>query len=97
MKKLRVGVVGVGHLGQHHVKHLAHIPDAQLMGVFDTDLEQAADIAERNGTRVYHSINEMAADCQAITIAVPTPAHFDVAVEMRPILSMKMPMRFRRA
>jgi len=76
---IRIGVVGVGHLGQHHVRHLANIPEAQLMGVFDMDMEQAAKIAERHKTRVYHSINEMADDCQAVTIAVPTPAHADVA------------------
>lgn len=75
----RIGVVGVGHLGQHHVKHLANIPDAQLMGVFDMNIEQAGNIAERHKTRVYHSINEMAEECEAVTIAVPTPAHADVA------------------
>ena len=75
----RIGVVGVGHLGQHHVKHLAHIPEAQLMGVFDMNMEQAAKIAERHKTRAYHSINEMADDCEAVTIAVPTPAHAEVA------------------
>ncbi len=75
----RIGVVGVGHLGQHHVKHLANIPEAQLMGVFDMNADQAGKIAERHKTRVYHSINEMADDCQAVTIAVPTPAHADVA------------------
>ncbi len=75
----RIGVVGVGHLGQHHVKHLSHIPDAQLMGVFDTNLNQAASIAEKNKTRFFHSINEMAEACEAVTIAVPTPIHYEVA------------------
>ncbi|MCG3203889.1 MAG: Inositol 2-dehydrogenase/D-chiro-inositol 3-dehydrogenase [Elusimicrobia bacterium] len=75
----RIGVVGVGHLGQHHVKHLAHISGSTLMGVFDMNMEQASRIAEKNKTRVYHSINQMAEECEAVTIAVPTPAHYDVA------------------
>ncbi len=75
----KIGVVGVGHLGQHHVKHLANIPECQLMGIFDMNMDHASDVAERNRTRVYHSINEMANECEAVTIAVPTPAHFEVA------------------
>lgn len=76
---MRIGVVGVGHLGQHHVKHLAHMNDAELVGVFDTHSEQAMNVAERNQTRIFHSINELANACDAVTIAVPTLAHFDVA------------------
>lgn len=76
---MKIGVVGVGHLGQHHVRHLSHIPEADLQGVFDTNPGQAAQVAERNNTRVFHSINELADECEAVTIAVSTPAHYDVA------------------
>lgn len=76
---MRIGVVGVGHLGQHHVKHLAHIPDAELVGIFDTNLKQAAEIAKKFNTRVFGSVEELADACTAVTIAVPTPYHHQVA------------------
>lgn len=76
---MKIGVVGVGHLGQHHVKHLAAIKEAELAGIYDANLEQAMSIAQRYKTRVFNSLDEMASTCQAVTIAVSTPAHYDVA------------------
>ncbi len=76
---MKIGVIGVGHLGQHHVKHLAAITEAELAGIYDANLAQAMTIAERHKTHVFHSLDEMAATCQAVTIAVSTPAHYDVA------------------
>ena len=51
MKRLRVGVVGVGHLGQHHARILASMPDVELVAVADARPEQAQTIADRFGTR----------------------------------------------
>jgi predicted dehydrogenase len=79
---VRVGVVGVGHLGQHHVKHLAHIPEAQLVGLYDANAAQAADIARRHNTRAFDSLEALADACQALTVAVPTPIHHEVAKKL---------------
>ena len=76
---MRVGVVGVGHLGQHHVKHLANIPEAQLVGLYDANPAQAESIARRHNTRAFATLEALADACQAVTIAVPTPLHHDVA------------------
>ncbi len=76
---MKIAVVGVGHLGQHHVKHLAHLQGAELVGIYDTNAEQAAGIARRHNTRVFASLDAVASATDAVTIAVPTPAHFDVA------------------
>ena len=42
---IKVGVIGVGHLGQHHVKHYLALKDANLVGIVDTDQERAAEIS----------------------------------------------------
>jgi predicted dehydrogenase len=76
---MKIAVIGVGHLGQHHVKHLAHMAEAELAGIYDTNQDQAAAIAKRHNTRVFHSLEEVADICQAVTIAVPTPLHYKVA------------------
>lgn len=77
--RINVGVVGVGHLGQHHVKHLANIPEANLVGLFDANYHQARNIAEKFKTRSFPSLEALAENIQAVTIAVPTPLHFEIA------------------
>ena len=49
-KQVKVGVIGVGHLGQHHVKHFASLPDADLMGIYDLDTARADSIAKQHKT-----------------------------------------------
>ena len=43
---VKVGVIGVGHLGQHHVKHYVSLKDANLVGIVDTDQERAGEISK---------------------------------------------------
>ncbi len=50
MSKLRLGVIGVGHLGKEHARILAGMPDVELVGVVDQRTAQAAQVAERCGT-----------------------------------------------
>lgn len=76
---MKIAVIGVGHLGQHHVKHLAHLPEAELAGIYDTNKDQAVEIAKRHNTRVFDTLEDVADTCEAVTIAVPTPAHYKVA------------------
>ena len=45
-KPINIGVIGVGHLGQHHVKHYNNIKDANLVGIFDIDVDRAEKIGE---------------------------------------------------
>ena len=59
MEPLRVGVIGVGHLGRLHAKMLATIDGAHLAGVFDMDPAKAATVAAEFGTRAYGSLDEL--------------------------------------
>jgi predicted dehydrogenase len=78
-KKVKVGVVGVGHLGQHHVKHFASLPDADLIGIYDLDTARASDIAKQFKTKSFSSIDDILADCDAISIVTPTTQHAEIA------------------
>jgi predicted dehydrogenase len=79
MKRLKVGVVGVGHLGQHHARILAAMPGVQLVAVADTRPEQAHAVASRCGTVALDDYREMVDLVDAVTIAVPTVLHREVA------------------
>ncbi len=79
ISKPRVGVIGVGHLGQHHVKHYKQISTAEFMGLYDTDPARGNEIAEKFKTTQYHSLEDLLRICDAVSIVTPTAFHADVA------------------
>ena len=81
MKKIRVGVVGVGYLGKFHAEKYAGMPAVELVGVVDTNLSQAKKIAEQYDTRAFTRPDQLFGKVDAVSIAVPTPAHFAVGCE----------------
>ncbi|HET8649437.1 MAG TPA: Gfo/Idh/MocA family oxidoreductase [Gemmatimonadales bacterium] len=79
---LPVGVVGVGALGRHHARHLAAMPAARLVGVYDRDAERAAAVAAEVGTRAFPDLESLCHSVAAVTIAVPTSAHAEVGLRV---------------
>jgi predicted dehydrogenase len=79
MKKLRVGVVGAGYLGRFHAEKYARMDDVELVGVVDIDKSQAREIAGRFNTKAYLHHKHLFGKVDAVSIVVPTPAHFSVA------------------
>ena len=70
-----LGVIGVGSIGRHHARILGQMPESELVGVFDTDHERGASVAAEHGTKAYDSVEGLLADVDAVSVAVPTPAH----------------------
>ena len=79
MTPLRAGVIGVGHLGQHHTRLYASLPGCRLVGVVDQSAERARMIAERHGTKVFRSLDELLPQVDVVSVAVPTSVHYAVA------------------
>src|SRR3954454_17199040 len=79
MKRLRVGVVGVGHLGQHHARILASLPDVELVAVADSRPGQAQAVADKYGTRAVGDYRQLLDQVDAVSVAVPTVLHREVA------------------
>jgi predicted dehydrogenase len=77
---LRVGVVGVGHLGKHHARILSTLPDVNLIGVVDTNRPRADEIAAAHGTTALYDAEALAGRVDAVTIAVPTERHLEIAL-----------------
>ena len=77
--KTRVGVIGAGGLGQHHVRIMGELPDAQLVGFFEARPERAAEIAGTLKAKAFPSVDALLSAVDAVTIVVPTPAHYEVA------------------
>ncbi|OLD82521.1 MAG: oxidoreductase [Ignavibacteria bacterium 13_1_40CM_2_61_4] len=79
MKRLRVGVIGVGHLGSLHAKMYAEIPSAEFIGVMDTDAARADAIARDLHVASFRTPEELLGRVSAVSIAAPTSAHFELA------------------
>ena len=77
---LRIGVVGAGGLGQHHVRILRDMPETELRGFAETNDARAEQIARDLGVTRAASLEALLADVDAVTIVVPTPAHHHVAM-----------------
>jgi len=76
---LRIGVVGVGHLGSLHARMLSEIAGARLEGVFDIDTARAERVASECSTRSASSLSALLQTVDAVTVATTTRNHFEVA------------------
>ncbi|MHB9097461.1 MAG: Gfo/Idh/MocA family protein [Syntrophales bacterium] len=79
MKETRIGVVGIGHLGGYHLQKYQRMPDCRIVGVADAVEERARKAAESTGCEVVEDYRKLAGMVDAVSIAVPTGAHFEVA------------------
>ena len=79
MRDLRAGVIGVGHLGQHHARLYASIPGVTLVGVTDQSAERAQEIAGRHAAQPYRHPEDLLNDIDLVSVAVPTSSHYAVA------------------
>ena len=78
-KKPKIGVVGAGHLGKHHIKHLSNHSGVEFVGVFDINTESLKNICSEFSVNALQSIEETISCCDAVHIVTPTNTHFDIA------------------
>jgi len=79
MTRLRMAVIGVGHLGQHHARILASLPDVDLVGVVDANPDQARAVAGKLGTTAYEHFEPLIGRVEAVSVVTPTIHHHAVA------------------
>lgn len=78
--KVRIGVLGAGHLGKIHIRLLKEIEGYELVGFYDPNAEVAAKVAAEFGIQAYASEEELMDLCDAVDIVTPTTTHYDCAV-----------------
>jgi predicted dehydrogenase len=86
---MRVAVVGVGHLGRHHARIYAAMDGVTLVGVADTNADRAREVAAAFGTTAFADARQLIEQVDAVSVAVPTEAHVDVAL---PFLEARKPV-----
>ena len=76
---LRTAVIGVGYLGKFHAQKFAEIPGADLVAVVDVDIEARERVAKELGVDAIGDYRRLIGAVDAVSVAVPTPAHFEIA------------------
>ncbi|ATA68931.1 oxidoreductase [Capnocytophaga cynodegmi] len=79
MMKLKVGVLGAGHLGKIHLRLLKQSEKYELMGFYDSDQENAKKVSQEFGYQSFDSIEELVSVCDVVDVVTPTLNHFDCA------------------
>ncbi len=75
-KQIKIGILGVGHLGKIHVKLLKEIPEFDLVGFYDINKETSDYVNHTYGIKAFNSMESLVAQVDAIDIVTPTPSHF---------------------
>ena len=81
-RKIKVGVVGVGALGRHHARLHNVNPEAELVGIYDANPKVAEIISTEFNVPIFKTIDELADVCEAMSIAVPSHLHHEVAMPL---------------
>jgi predicted dehydrogenase len=77
--KVRVGVVGVGHIGSNHARLYAEVPSANFTGVYDVDVARGNAVGKKFGATSARSLDEFIGMVDAASVATPTNTHYEIA------------------
>ena len=77
--KIKIGVVGVGQLGNFHLKQLKGIPKISISGLYDIDSNRADEMSKLYDVKTYSSADELLKESDAVSIVTPTSNHYSVA------------------
>ncbi|ACK67062.1 oxidoreductase domain protein [Rippkaea orientalis PCC 8801] len=78
---IRIGVIGVGNMGQHHTRILSLLKDVEFVGVSDVNVERGLDTASKYRVRFFENYHDLLPHVDAVCIAVPTRLHHSVGMD----------------
>lgn len=78
---VKVAVIGAGYLGQHHARIYSELEGVELVGVADTDLQRAEEVARKYSSRAYVNYKDILNAVDALSVVVPTTYHHEVALD----------------
>ena len=79
MSKIKVGVIGTGHLGKLHTKMFKSIDNCELVGIYDSNPNQAEDVSKEYSVPAINSLDELLKQIDAASISATTTSHYELA------------------
>jgi len=77
---LKIGLIGVGHLGRIHLEQLLKIPEYELIGIYDVSEEKVDEAIKDFGVNAFQSLEELVDASDVVDVVTPTLSHYDCAV-----------------
>ena len=81
-EKIACGVAGVGYLGQHHARIYHELDVSEFIGFYEPNDQAAQKIKEAYNVKRFSSLEELAKECDAISVVCPTDLHAEVAMPL---------------
>jgi len=78
---VKIGVIGVGHLGRFHVQQLSSIENVELLGIFDVNMAQCKNVSDEFSVPTFSDVEKLINVCDAVSIVTPTTYHFNTAMQ----------------
>ena len=82
MNTIPVAVIGSGYLGRFHAQKYANLPEAELVGVVDTNPARAEEVARETSTSPLSDYRNLYGQIKAASVVVPTPLHYSIAKDL---------------
>lgn len=79
MSKIKIGLLGAGHLGKIHLKCILKVEDLELVGFYDPNEDLSKQVETEYGIKRFSSIEKLIDACDALDIVTPTINHYDCA------------------
>jgi len=77
-EKIKIGIIGVGHLGRFHLKNFLEIDDCEVIGIYDIDEKKLQKISQEYSVKSYDDLDTLLKDVDAVSVVTPTSTHFDI-------------------
>lgn len=81
MKKIKVGIIGIGRMGQYHLNILNNLPEVLIIGISDLNKERLNELSYKFEIDGYDNYKKLIKKCDAVFIATPTSTHYEYAKE----------------
>jgi len=77
-RRIKVGVIGTGHLGKIHTKLFKEVENCELVGIYDQDFERAKQVGEELKVKTFDDLGKLLDEIDAVDIVATTSAHYDL-------------------
>lgn len=78
MDPVRIGVIGVGRMGQSHCRVYSNLRHAKFVGICDVDAELGKEMARRYEVSFFRDVNALLENVDAVSVCTPTPDHYEI-------------------
>lgn len=78
---IKIGIIGVGFMGELHIKAYSKIDSVEIIGIYDADLKRLQEISNKYGVRIHKNYSDLIEEADAVSICAPTVLHYNYAKE----------------